>query len=124
GRFFDARDAKVLRGAIEQALAVPYDVLDVAGSRVASGLTGQGPIAVPEGGYTLVVRAAGTPITIADVRVAHDQFTRVELKKEGHEVGTRVLGPVQRNEAVWAVEAWAARPAGELLQPEAPATLR
>ena len=93
GHFFDAKDAKALRGAIEQALAVPYDVLDAAGSRVASGLTGQEPIAVPEGVYTLVVRAAGTPITLADVRVAHDQFTRVELKKEGQEVGTRVLGP-------------------------------
>ena len=97
GHFFDAKDAKALRGAIAQALAVPYDVLDAAGSRVASGLTGQEPIAVPEGVYTLVVRAAGTPITIADVRVAHDQFTRVELKKEGQEVGTRVLGPVQKS---------------------------
>jgi hypothetical protein len=110
GRFFDARDARALREAIEQALAVPYDVLDAAGSRVASGVTGQGAIAVPEGIYTLVVRAAGTPITLADVRVTHDQFTRVELKKEGQEVGTRVLGPVQRHETPWAVEAAAAPP--------------
>ena len=119
GHFFDAKDAKALRGAIAQALAVPYDVLDAAGSRVASGLTGQEPIAVPEGVYTLVVRAAGTPITLADVRVAYDQFTRVELKKEGQEVGTRVLGPVQRNEAPWAVEARAAPPAAELPPPQA-----
>jgi hypothetical protein len=60
---------------------------------------------VPEGVYTVVVRAAGQPITIADVRVAQGQFTRVELKKEGQEVGTRVLGPVQKKEAPWAVEA-------------------
>jgi Mg-chelatase subunit ChlD len=99
GHFFDAKDAKALPGAIAQALAVPYDVLDAASHRVTSGLTGQEPIAVPEGVYTLVVRAAGTPITLADVRVTHDQFTRVELKKEGQEVGTRVLGPVQKNEA-------------------------
>jgi von Willebrand factor type A domain len=110
GRFSDTKDAKALHGAIEQALAVPYDVLDAAGSRVASGLTGQGAIAVPEGVYTIVVHAAGQPITIADVRVAHDQFTRVELKKEGQEVGTQVFGLVQRHETPWAVEAAAAPP--------------
>ena len=98
GHFFDAKDAKALPGAIARALAVPYDLLDAAGQRVASGLTGQEPIAVPEGIYTLVVRAAGPNITVADVPVAHDQFTRVELKKEGQEVGTRVLSPVQKDE--------------------------
>jgi hypothetical protein len=108
GHFFDAQDAKALRGAIEQALAVPYDVLDAAGSRVASGVTGPESIAAPEGVSTVVVRAAGKPITIADVRVAHDQFTRIELKKEGQEVGMQVLGPVQRHEAPWAVKAAAA----------------
>lgn len=35
---------------------------------------------------------------LPDVRVAHGQFTRVELKKEGQEVGTRVLGPIQKDE--------------------------
>jgi len=91
-------------------MAVPYDVLDATGSRVASGVTGQGSIAVPEGVYTVVVRGAGQPIKIADVRVADDQFTRVELKKEGQEVGMQVLGPIQRHEAPWAVEAAAAPP--------------
>jgi von Willebrand factor type A domain len=110
GRSFDAQDAQTLRGAIEQALAVPYDVLDAAGSRVASGLIGQEVITVPEGVSTIVVHAAGQPITIADVWVAHDQFTRVELKKEGQEVGTQVLGPVQRHETPWAVEAATASP--------------
>jgi von Willebrand factor type A domain len=110
GRFFDAQDGQALRGAIEQALAVPYDVLDAAGSRVASGLTGQGAITVPEGVYTVVVHVAGQPIRIADVRVTYDQFTRVELKKEGQEVGTQVLGPVQKNETPRAAEAKAGRP--------------
>jgi Mg-chelatase subunit ChlD len=110
GHFFDAKDATALRGAIEQALGVPYDVLDAAGSRIASGVIGQGAIAVPEGVYTIVVRAAGQSITMADVRVVHDQFTHIELKKEGQEVGTRVLGPVQRHEAPWAVESAAAPP--------------
>ena len=74
-------------------------MLDAASHRVAHGLTDQEPVAVPEGIYTVVVRASGAPITLADVQVAHDQFTRVELKKEGQEVGTRVLGPTQKNEA-------------------------
>ena len=110
GRFFDAQDSQALRGAIEQALAVPYDVLDAAGSRVASGLTSQGAIAVPEGVYTIVVHAAGQPIRIADVPIAHDQFTRVELKKEGQEVGTHVLGPVHKRETPRAAETKAVRP--------------
>jgi hypothetical protein len=96
GHFFDAQDTRALPGAIQQALAVSYDLLDAAGSRVASGVTGQGAIAVPEGVYTVVVRAAGKPITIVDVRIAHDQFTRVELKKEGQEVGTHVLAGCMR----------------------------
>jgi len=110
GQFIHAKDREALRGAIEQALAVPYDGLDAAGSRGASGLIGQGAITVPEGVYTVVVRASGQPITIADVRVTHEQFTRVELKKEGQEVGTQVLGPVQKNEAPWAAEAKAVPP--------------
>lgn len=49
GKFFDAKDAKELRRAIQQAMAVSYDVLDAAGTKVASGQTGQGGIKVPEG---------------------------------------------------------------------------
>jgi Mg-chelatase subunit ChlD len=110
GQFIHAKDGEALRGAIEQALAVPYEVLEAAGSPVASGHVGQGAISVPEGVYTVVVRAAGKPLTIVDVRVAHDQFTRVELKKEGQEVGIQVLAPVQKNGAPWAVETAAAPP--------------
>lgn len=93
GMFFDAGNAKALTAAIRQALAVPFDVLDAAGTRVGGGLTGQGQVSVPEGIYTVVVRAAGSPITVPRVRVAPDGATRVVLKKEGQEIGVQVLGP-------------------------------
>ncbi|HLE77623.1 MAG TPA: hypothetical protein VJA65_04340 [bacterium] len=70
GRFFDASNAKALTRAIQESLAVPYEVQDFAGEVVARGTTGQAAASVPEGVYTIVVRAAGTPITVRDVRVA------------------------------------------------------
>lgn len=93
GRFFDAKDARGLRAAIQEALALPFEVLDATGAKVQSGVTGQGGIDVPEGVYTIVIAAAGGPITIPEVRVAHGKSTMVELKKEGQAVGVRVVGP-------------------------------
>jgi VWFA-related protein len=93
GRFFDASNAKTLTQAIEQALAVPYDVVDAAGTKVAGGVTGQGGVKVPEGIYTIIVRAAGKPIEIPNVRIAASRFTKVVLKKEGQEIGIQVQGP-------------------------------
>lgn len=104
GRFFDASDAKGLRKSIEQALAVPYEVRDAAGAKVGSGMTGQKAPEVPEGIYTVVVGAAGAPITIPDVRVVHNEFTKIELKKEGQEIGKRVVRAASLEEVVTAEE--------------------
>jgi Mg-chelatase subunit ChlD len=93
GKFFDAQNAKALTQAIQQALAVPYDVVDAAGTRVGTGVTGQDRIALPEGVYTIIVRASGTPIFVPDVRIAPGGFTKVVLRKEGQEVGIQVQGP-------------------------------
>ena len=94
GRFFDATDAKALRGAIEQALAVPYDVLDAAGTKlVGAGRVGQGAISLPEGTYTVTVHAAGTPLTIQNVTVAPNKSTTVELERQGQGIDARILGP-------------------------------
>jgi VWFA-related protein len=92
GKFFDARDAKSLQKAIEEALAVPYDVLDDSGAKVASGVTGTGTISLPTGIYTVVIQATGKPITIPDVHIRANGATKVELKKEGEEVGVKVSG--------------------------------
>lgn len=94
GRFFDATDAKALRGAIEQALAVPYDVLDAQGTRVVgSGRVGQGAIQLPEGTYTLAVQLPGSPLSIQNVPISQNKSTTVELDKQGQEIRSRVLGP-------------------------------
>jgi hypothetical protein len=93
GRFFDASNAKTLTAAIEQALAVPYDVVDAARTKVGGGVTGQGTVRIPEGVYTIIMRAAGKPIEIPNVRITANGFTKVVLKKEGQEIGIQVVGP-------------------------------
>jgi Mg-chelatase subunit ChlD len=93
GKFYDAQNAKALRQAIQQSLAIPYEVRDAAGVRVAGGLTGEAPIQVPEGIYTVTVRAAGKPIVVPNVRVRYQAFTKVALRKEGQQIGVQVIGP-------------------------------
>ncbi|MGH7753510.1 MAG: vWA domain-containing protein, partial [Gemmatimonadales bacterium] len=93
GKFYDAQNAKALRTAIQQSLAIPYEVRDAAGVRVAGGLTGEAPVRVPEGIYTVTVRAAGKPIVVPNVRVRYQAFTKVALRKEGQQIGVRVVGP-------------------------------
>jgi len=89
GQFVDAQDAASLRGAIERSLAVPYDVLDAAGTKVAEGVTGQAGTELPEGIYLVRIRA-DKPIEIPRVRIDAQQTTTVELKKEGREIGVAV----------------------------------
>ena len=93
GKFFDARDAKGLQKAIEEALAVSFDVLDDSGAKVASGVTGAGTISLPTGIYTVTIQATGKPITVPNVHIRENGATRVELKKEGEEVGTKISEP-------------------------------
>ncbi len=90
GNFYDVSDSAALQAAIEQALAVPFEVLDAAGERIAGGKTAAGAVQVPEGVYTVVIHSAGEAIEVPDVRVAANGETRVELKKEGQEVGIKV----------------------------------
>ncbi len=93
GRFFDAGDAGALRDAIEQTLAVPYDVLNVAGRKVAGGRVGRGVIQVPEGMYTVVVNVTGKPITVRNVSVVSNKPTTLELEQQGQRINTRVVAP-------------------------------
>jgi len=93
GKFYDAQNAKALRQAIQQSLAVPYEVRDAAGTKVAGGLTGEAAIGVPQGIYTVSVSAAGKPILIPNVRVRHNGSTTVALRKEGQQIGIKVTGP-------------------------------
>lgn len=92
GAFFDARDGRALRAAIDRALAFPFEVLEATGRRVGGGMTGTA-LGVPQGVYTVVLRPAGAPVTIRDVRVRYGTVTRVVLTKDGGEIGFRVIGP-------------------------------
>jgi hypothetical protein len=93
GLFFDAQDVEELRQALEQALTVPYEVLDAAGKTVGGSTLGRGALALPGGSYTVVVLAPDKPITIRNVQVAPNRVTQVELKSEGQGLGIRVDGP-------------------------------
>lgn len=110
GRLHDARDAKGLRRAIREALAAPYDVLDAAGARVAGGAVNRGAIGLPEGIFTVAIRTADKPIEIANVRIVHNEVTKIALRKEGQQITQQVLGPAKPEEAVWAADI-AAKPA-------------
>jgi Mg-chelatase subunit ChlD len=92
GQFVEAKDAQSLRSAIEQSLAVSYDVLDASETKIAEGVTGQTAIRLPEGVYTVRIRAE-KPVDIARVRIEAQQTTSIELKKEGQELGVRVAAP-------------------------------
>ena len=91
GRFFDAQDPEALRAAVEQALAVPYDVVDASGTRVTSGWVGAPEVELPEGVYTVEVQVADGALVVPDVAVRSSTTTQVELEKEGDRVGTSVL---------------------------------
>jgi hypothetical protein len=93
GKFYDAQNARALRQAIQQSLAIPYEVRDAAGVKVAGGLTGEAAISVPEGIYAVSVSTAGKPIVIPDVRVRHNASTKVALRREGQQIGIKVTGP-------------------------------
>ncbi|MFY9551810.1 MAG: VWA domain-containing protein [Thermoanaerobaculia bacterium] len=93
GRFLDARDATGLRTAIEQALAVPYDVFDGKEASAGAGLVDQGPLRVSEGLYKVVVRLPDAPLTVEGVRVESSKSTRVELVREGGQMAGHVVGP-------------------------------
>ena len=92
GRFHEAKDAKSLAQAFQRTLAVPYDVVDSLGDKVADGLTGQGAMKVPEGVFTVLIHG-DKPIRIPNVRISETRMTRVSLKKEGQELGIQVQGP-------------------------------
>lgn len=91
GQYVDAKDATALKRGIEQALAVPYDVLDAAGAVVASGVTGQPSQGIPEGVYRIRIKT-DHPVDIERVLIVAQQTTAVELRKEASELGVRVVG--------------------------------
>jgi Mg-chelatase subunit ChlD len=91
GTFFDAKDEAALESAVDRALAVPFSVVDASGSAVARGSVGGPPIALPAGTFSVRVETTGTPLVIEQVTVEPKQPTRIELKKDGDEVGIAIV---------------------------------
>jgi hypothetical protein len=93
GRFFDAQGQAELSAAIDDALAVPFSVVDATGAVLAHGVIGGDPIAVPAGDLTVRVDAAATPIAVEHVVVEPDKLTTVTMNKDGNGVSARVGAP-------------------------------
>ncbi|HEV2148889.1 MAG TPA: VWA domain-containing protein [Longimicrobiaceae bacterium] len=78
GRFFDAKNGEELGRALQEALRPKFQVLDAAGSVVASGTAGGRPVQLPPGRYT--VRVLTTPARVIDnVQIAPKHLQRVEV---------------------------------------------
>jgi hypothetical protein len=92
GNYVNAKDDVALKDAIDAAMRVPFEIRDSSGAVVASGQVGQDALQVPEGQYTVVVQTAPL-LTIPNVRVIADRESKVELKKEGREIGVKVNQP-------------------------------
>jgi Mg-chelatase subunit ChlD len=93
GRFFDAQGEAGLRAAIDEAMAVPYTVVDATGVVVARGIVGADPIAAPTGELTVRIDGAATPVVIDHVVVEAGKPTTVTLHRDGNEVGARISAP-------------------------------
>ena len=75
-------------------MSAPWMLLDASCREVATGTIGGEIAAVPAGRFALRVQAIGEPIAVDGIEINPEHLTRVELEKEGQEVGRRVLGPL------------------------------
>jgi len=82
------RDA--LAPAINEALAMPFEVVDGRETKVGDGLTGQEASALYQGAYTVVVHTAKGDVTVRDVPVTEGRTTRVILSREGERISYRI----------------------------------
>lgn len=89
GKFFDAKNETALKGAIDQALAVPFVVLDATGAEVARGGVGSDPISVPAGEFTVRIETSGAPVVIQNVKIDESKQKTIELRKDGDEIGVK-----------------------------------
>jgi len=80
GRFFDAKDVRELRDAIQGALAVPFDVLDDSNVSVGTGLVGRAAISVPEGTYKILLHVPDA---------SNDHSRRSHCQRQDHDCRAR-----------------------------------
>ncbi|HXH72088.1 MAG TPA: VWA domain-containing protein [Mariprofundaceae bacterium] len=90
GRFFDAQNREALANAINEALAMPFEVLDGRENRVGEGLTGQGTQNLYQGNYTVIVHTAKGDVTVRDVPLTEGSTTKVILSRSDNRISYRV----------------------------------
>jgi len=81
GMYLDAKDAKGLLSALEQALKIEYMVLDEKGEVKARGFVGGEAVKIPEGAYTLRIMLAPLPLE-TKVTIKSGERPIFSLKKE------------------------------------------
>ncbi len=81
GRFFDAKTAGDLSAALREAVRLEYVVYDRAGIEVARAHVGE-TLELPEGTYTVVVRA-GVPVKVEGVKVSAREPAVMVLRRQG-----------------------------------------
>ncbi len=93
GKFYNARNAVALEQLITKAMSVSFDVFDESGTIVAAGALNRKKVTLPSGIYNLVVYRKGKELLIHNVRIKEGKTTEVQLKKEGQEIGVKVITP-------------------------------
>ncbi|NEZ04957.1 VWA domain-containing protein [Wenzhouxiangella sp. XN201] len=78
GEYLDASDADGLDAAVQQALQIPFVVIDAAGEEVARGLVDADPIELPAGRYSVRIESA-TPRQLNDITLAPGDGRLIEL---------------------------------------------
>jgi hypothetical protein len=81
GMYLDAKDAKGLLSALEQALKIEYMVLNEKGEVKARGFVGGEAVKIPEGSYTLRIMLAPLPLE-TKVTIKSGERPIFTLKKE------------------------------------------
>ncbi|MCX6575377.1 MAG: hypothetical protein NTV82_03170, partial [Candidatus Aminicenantes bacterium] len=81
GMYLDAKDAKGLLSALEQALKIEYMVLDEKGEVKARGFVGGEAVKIPEGSYTLRIMLTPQPLE-TKVTLKSSERPVFSLKKE------------------------------------------
>jgi len=79
GRFFDAKTAGDLSAALREAVKLEYIAVDAAGKEVGKARVGQN-LRLPEGTYTIVVRA-GQPVKVEGVKISAEKPAALVLRR-------------------------------------------
>jgi len=78
GDYLAANDAAGLSTAIDRALRPAFSVMNEQGVAIAAGRLGDPPLAVPQGNYTVVVRA-GAERRFENVRIRGEETTTIDM---------------------------------------------